>query len=419
MVAPACASAVDMSTEAMRTLVLIVAIAAVSPFVADLARRFLRVPGVVVEIALGIAVGPQVLGWAHVDEVIEVMAEIGLVLLIFLAGFEIDPDDVKGRPAKLAVTGWLVSLALGIGVATLLHAADLTMGIRFVAIGLTTTAIGTLLPILGDAGVLRSKLGINIMASGAMGELGPIVAISVALATDNPQRTTLILCLFAAITVVVGWLATRTARPRIVQLIARTMHTSGQVGVRVSVLLCILLVWTAGEFGLDVLLGAFAAGMVTRLFLVGHAADESDVSGQDHRAEVQHRLEALGFGFFIPLFFVVSGTRFDIDALLHVGAMAKVPLFLALFLVVRGVPALLYRNDLPRRDVMAMGLLQGSALPLLVVITGIGVSTGRMHPENAAAMVGAGLLSVIVFPIIALAIRTAPALEQPATVSRM
>ena len=267
--------------------------------------------------------------------------------------------------------------------------------------------------------MLRSKLGINIMASGAMGELGPIVAISVALATDNPQRTTLILCLLAAITVVVGWLATRPARPRIVQLIARTMHTSGQVGVRVSVLLCILLVWTAGELGLDVLLGAFAAGMVTRLFLVGHAADESDVSGQDHRAEVQHRLEALGFGFFIPLFFVVSGTRFDIDALLHVGAMAKVPLFLALFLVVRGVPALLYRNDLPRRDVMAMGLLQGSALPLLVVITGIGVSTGRMHPENAAAMVGAGLLSVIVFPIIALAIRTAPALEQPATVSRM
>ena len=163
-----------------------------------------------------------------------------------------------------------------------------------------------------------------------------------------------------------------------------------------SVLLCVALVWAAGEFGLDVLLGAFAAGMVARLFLVGH----------DQRPEVQHRVEALGFGFFIPLFFVVSGTRFDIDALLHVGAMAKVPLFLALFLVVRGAPALLYRHDMPRRDVLAMGLLQASALPLLVVITGIGVSTGRMHPENAAAMVGAGLLSVIVFPIVALALRS-------------
>lgn len=380
----------------MRTLVLICAIAALSPFLADLARRFLRLPGVVVEIGLGIAVGPQVLGWAHVDEVIGVMSEIGLVLLIFLAGFEIDPDDVKGRPAKLAVGGWLLSLVLGVGVATLLHAADVTMGIRFVAVGLTTTAIGTLLPILGDAGVLRSKLGVNIMASGAMGELGPIVAVSVALATDNPQRTTLVLCAFVAITLAVGWLATRPARPRAVALIERTLHTSGQVGVRMSVLLCVALVWAAGEFGLDVLLGAFAAGMVARLFLVGH----------DQRPEVQHRVEALGFGFFIPLFFVVSGTRFDIDALLHVGAMAKVPLFLALFLVVRGAPALLYRHDMPRRDVLAMGLLQASALPLLVVITGIGVSTGRMHPENAAAMVGAGLLSVIVFPIVALALRS-------------
>lgn len=383
---------------------LICTIGALSPFLSDLVRRFVRLPGVVLEIGMGIAIGPQVLGWAQVDEVISVLAEIGLVLLIFLAGFEIDPDDVKGRPAKLAVGGWLVSLALGIAVASVLHALDVTKGIRFVAIGLTTTAIGTLLPILGDAGVLRSKLGVNILASGAMGELGPIVAISVALATDNPQRTTLVLVAFVAVTLVVGWLATRPARPRVVELIGRTLHTSGQVGVRMCVLLCLLLVWTAGEFGLDVLLGAFAAGMLARLFLVGHQSDQEDAA--DHRQEVQHRLEAIGFGFFIPVFFVVSGTRFDIDALLHVGAMLKVPLFLALFLVVRGVPALLYRNDLPRRDVLAIGLLQSSALPLLVVITGIGVETGRMHADNAAAMVGAGLLSVIVFPILALAIRS-------------
>jgi len=143
---------------------------------------------------------------------------------------------------------------------------------------------------------------------------------------------------------------------------------------------------------------------VARLFLVGH----------DNRVEVQHRVEALGFGFFIPLFFVVSGTRFDLDALLTAGALVKVPLFLVLFLVVRGVPALLYRHDLPRRDVMALGLLQASALPLLVVITDIGVRTGRMHSENAAAMVGAGLLSVIVFPIVALAVRSSSGLEEPA-----
>jgi Kef-type K+ transport system membrane component KefB len=396
-------------------LVLIVSIATLSPFISDLAKRFTRLPGVVVEIVLGIVIGPHVLGWAHLDEVIEVLAEMGLVFLIFLAGFEVDPDQVKGRPAKLAVGGWAISLAVGTVVAVVLHALDVTSGIRFVAIALTTTAIGTLLPIMGDAGMLRTPLGTHALASGAMGELGPIVAISLALTTDSPARSALVLVAFALLALGTGWVATRDARPRTVELIARTLHSSGQLGVRICVLLCILLVWVASSFGLDVLLGAFAAGMVARLFLVGHSSDTDE---HDHREEVQHRLEALGFGFFIPLFFVVSGVRFDLGALGDVGALAKVPMFLVLFLVVRGLPALLYRRDLVAADVRALALLQAAALPLLVVITTVGIETGRMRSDNAAAMVGAGLVSVVLFPIVALAIRmrepeAAPA-DQPA-----
>jgi Kef-type K+ transport system membrane component KefB len=396
--------------EALRTLVLIVSIAVLSPFISDIAKRWTRIPGVVIEIGLGMVIGPFVLGWAHLDEVIDVLAEMGLVFLIFLAGFEIDPDEVKGRPVRLAVQGWLVSLVLGIGVAVALHALDVTSGIRFVAIALTTTAIGTLLPILGDAGVLRSKLGTNFLAAGAMGELGPIVAISVALTSDTPGRTTVVLLVFVVIGLGVGWLATRDARPRTIGLIARTLHSSGQLGVRICVLLCVMLVWTAAEFGLDVLLGAFAAGMVARLFLVQHssladAAAAGHTSVFDHREEVQHRIEALGFGFFIPLFFVVSGVRVDLDALFAPIELVKVPLFLCMFLVVRGLPALLYRRDLARRDVLAMGLLQSAALPLLVVITSIGVESGRMRADNAAGLIGAGLVSVVVFPIVAMAIR--------------
>lgn len=390
-----------MNPQALRTLVLIVSIATLSPFISDIARRWTRLPGVVVEIGLGIVIGPHVLGWAHLDEVIDVLAEFGLVFLIFLAGFEIDPNQVKGRPVKLAVSGWLISLVLGFTVATVLQRLDVTAGIRYVAIALTTTAIGTLLPILGDAGVLPTPLGTNILAGGAIGELGPIVAISVALTSDTPARTTVVLLVFVAIALVTGWLATRDARPRTVQLISRTLHSSGQLGVRISVLLCVLLVWTASEFGLDVLLGAFAAGMVARLFLVEHSAPASG----DHRVEVQSRLEALGFGFFIPLFFVVSGVRFDLEALLHPISLVKVPMFLLLFLVVRGLPALLCRRDLGTRDMVALGLLQSAALPLLVVITTIGVETGRMRSENAAGLVGAGLLSVVVLPIVALALR--------------
>lgn len=401
-----------MQPAALRTLVLIAAIAALSPFISDIARRYTRLPGVVVEIVLGIIIGPHVLGWAHLDEVIEVLAEMGVVFLIFLAGFEIEPERVKGRPLKLAVTGWLVSLAMGIGVATALHALDVTAGIRFIAIALTTTAIGTLLPILGDAGVLPTRLGTNILAGGAMGEIGPIIAISIALASDDPAHTTVLLLVFGGIAGVAAWLATRPARPRAIELIGRTLHSSGQLGVRISVLLCVLLVWIAERFELDILLGAFAAGMVARLFLVGHAAEET-TDGPEHHEEVQHRLEALGFGFFIPLFFVVSGVHFDLAALGNATALAKLPMFLGLFLLVRGVPALLYRKDLSRHDMVSLGLLQSAALPLLVVISELGVKTGQMRPDNAAALVGAGLLSVVLFPIVGLGIHQRGELKQP------
>jgi Kef-type K+ transport system membrane component KefB len=390
-----------MDTEALRTLVLITGIAVLSPFIADVAKRWTRLPGVVIEIGLGILIGPYVLGLVEIDEVIRFLAELGLVFLIFLAGFEVDPDVVKGRPVKLAVGGWMISLVVATAAATALYALDVTSAIRFVAICLTTTAIGTLLPILGDAGILPTRLGTNILASGAMGEIGPIIVISLALTSDNPGRTTAVLLAFAAIAALVTWLATRPARPRTVMLIARTLHSSGQLGVRISLLLCMLLVWVADEFSLDILLGAFVAGMVARLFLMGHSEGETE-SMHNYRAEVQHGIEALGFGFFIPLFFIVSGVRFDLDALLDPIEILKVPMFLGLMLLARGLPALLYRRDLGRHDVAALALLQSAGLPLIVVITTIGVESGQMRPDNAAGLVGAGLLSVVIFPILAM-----------------
>ncbi len=390
-----------MHGEVVQTLLLVAAVAALSPLVADAVRRFVRLPGVVIEIVLGIIIGPQVLGWAHLDEIIGVLAELGLVLLIFLAGFEIDLDEVRGAPAKFAVRGWLLSLALGIGIAWGLYGLGVTSGVRFVAVALTTTAIGTLLPIVSDAGLLGSRFGAFFMASGALGEIGPIVAISLALTSQHPVRAAIVLAIFTIIAVGAGLLASRSTPPRFVRLIGHTLHTSGQLGVRVSILLCGLLVWVAFRFDLDVLLGAFAAGMIARLFL---GADEGD--GVDHLHEVQTRLESLGFGFFIPLFFVVSGMKFDLGALGSAGTLLKVPMFLALFLLVRGLPALLARSELGRNGTVGLAFLQSAQLPLVVVITGLGVADGLMRPDNAAAMVGAGLLSVVLFPIIGLAIQS-------------
>lgn len=396
-----------MDPEVLRTLMLIVSIAALSPFIADASKRWMRLPGVVVEILLGIVIGPHVLGWAQLNEIISVLAEMGLVFLIFLAGFEIDMQRVKGRPVKLAVTSWLCSLALGTAVAVALHSLGVTVSVRFIAIALTTTAIGTLLPILGDAGILPTRFGTYVLAGGAVGELGPIVAISLALTTDNPGTTTLVLALFACITVAAAWLATRPVRPRTIRLITDSLHSSAQLGVRLAVLLCVLLVYIASRFDLDVLLGAFAAGMIARIFLVSQAHENFDDDDEtvDHHREVHTRLEALGFGFFIPLFFIISGVKFDLAALESAATLLKVPMFLVLFLVVRGLPALLYRHDLPRPSVKAFGVLMAAGLPLLVVIADLGVRSGQMRSDNAAAMVGAGLLSVIIFPMIGLGLQ--------------
>ena len=408
-----------MSSSVLKTLVLVVGIAALSPFISDLAKRWTRLPGVVVEILLGIVIGPHVLDWVELDEVMSVLAEMGLVFLIFLAGFEIDMQRVKGSPIRLAVTHWVCSLLLGVGIATLLHLAGVTIGIRFVAIALTTTAIGTLLPILGDAGILPTKFGAFVLAGGAMGELGPILAISIALTSDNPGRTTLVLAAFMALAFGAAALAARPAPPHAIRLITTTLHSSAQLGVRLSVLLCVVLVWIANRFDLDVLLGAFAAGMIARLFLVSQATEPTaDEPTVDHRHEVQTRLESLGFGFFIPLFFVVSGVKFDLAALGHWDTLAKVPMFLVLFVVVRGLPALLYRRELHPLSMRALGLLMAAGLPLIVVITGLGVEEGQMRSDNAAAMVGAGLLSVVLFPIIGLALHgKAPEVPEPATES--
>ncbi|MEY4173374.1 MAG: hypothetical protein RI900_539 [Actinomycetota bacterium] len=249
-----------MHGDTITTLLLVVVVAAVSPLVADFVRRLVRLPGVVIEIVLGIIIGPKVLGWANLDEVIAVLAELGLVLLIFLAGYEVDLQEVRGAPSRLAVQGWLLSLVLGVVVAWGLYSLGVTSGVKFVAIALTTTAIGTLLPIVGDAGLLRTRFGTMFLAGGAVGEIGPIVAISVALTPQHPAKAVVVLVVFAAIAGVAGFLASRRTPPRFVRLIGHTLHTSGQLGVRMSVLLCGLLVWVAFRFDLDVLLGAFAEG---------------------------------------------------------------------------------------------------------------------------------------------------------------
>lgn len=379
-------------------LFVILAVATVVPLLVDALSGRVRFPGVVLEIFIGIIVGPSLLGWVADGPLVELIANLGLAMLMFLAGYEIDFLRVRGKPLTLALTGWALSVAIGIGLAIVLD-AWLDLSWTYVALAVSTTAIGTLLPILRDSGEVATRLGTFLLAAGAVGEFGPIVAVSLVLQGGRPGRTIVVLLIFAAIAVAGIVLATRPRPARFARVVGATLATSSQFAVRVAMLLLLGLVWSAEELGLDILLGAFAGGLIFRQFVRG---------GPEHEhGTVESKLDGIGFGFLIPIFFVVSGVRFDAQALFSDwGTLILLPLFLLLFLVCRGVPSvLLYREVLDQRQRGALAFYSATQLPLVVVISTLGVEAKQLSSGTAAAMVGAGMLSVLIYPLVAVRIR--------------
>ena len=393
---------IEVDTSSFLVVVVAATVAAVT--VAVIPRR-LAPPVVVVELLFGIVVGPQVLGLAEPDGFIEFFSNLGLGFLFFFAGYEIDFERIRGRPLTLGLIGWLLSIGFAYALGGILAAAGIVLSLLYTGSALATTAIGTLIPILRDAGELRSKFGTFLLAAGAVGEFGPILLLTLVLSTTQPLHEALILCAFVALAVILAVVSTRYA-DRGLPHVERTIEASSQLGVRITVLLIFGLVTLADELGLDLLLGGFVAGMITRAALKGHEIEL-----------LESKLTAIGFGVLIPFFFITSGMNFDIDSLLEsAGAMLKVPLFLALFLFVRGLPALLlYRADLDRNGRAALAFYSATALPLVVAITTIAVDGGHMLASTAAALVGAAMLSTLIFPFVGLALRRRAAAPAPAS----
>ncbi|WP_415950469.1 cation:proton antiporter [Streptomyces sp. KLOTTS4A1] len=388
------------------TLILIMFIAVLAPPLAYGVGRWLPVPLVIFEILLGIVVGPDVLGWATEGELVEVLSHLGLAMLIFLAGYEIEFDRIRGDTLTRAAWSWVCALVLGLGVGLLLSAGGFHKGV-VIGTALTSTALGTIIPLLRDAGDLRSRFGSVVQATGACGEFGPIIAMAVLLSGRSAWQSTVVLMLFALLTACAVWWAMRPHRPWFSSIIAKTLHSSGQFAVRLVVLLLTLMLGLATWLGLDTLLGAFAAGMIVRIVL-HRAAPES-------AHEVVSKIEAMGFGFLVPVFYVVTGIGFDLDSLLDGGrALLLLPLFLLLFLLVRGMPVrLLAPRDLGRRDRTALGLYASTALPLVVAITAIGLEDDLLEGGEAAALVGAAMVSVLVFPLLAMRLRSGAGGREP------
>jgi Kef-type K+ transport system membrane component KefB len=382
---------IHVDTESFFVIVLSAAVAAST--VAMTPRRFAP-PVVVVELMLGILIGPQVFDIAGTDGFIEFFSNLGLGMLFYFAGYEIDFERIKGRPLELGALGWLLSVALAYGIGGILAATGVILSFLYTGSAMATTAIGTLIPILRDNGELRTNFGTYLLAAGGVGEFGPILLVTLFLSTDHPLHEAAILIAFVVLALAVALVSVRLAW-RGWPALERTFEASSQLAVRITVVLVFGLVLLASKLGLDVLIGGFVAGMITRLALKGH---ELQV--------FESKLTAVGFGFFVPFFFVTSGIAFDLDALGSLTAILKLLMFFTLFLVVRGAPAmLLYRDVLATRDRAALAFYSATELPLVVAITTIATETGHMKTSTAAGLVGAAMLSTLVFPFVGLALR--------------
>jgi Kef-type K+ transport system membrane component KefB len=377
------------------SFLVIVTVAALAALLAGWVQPRLAIPVVVIEIISGIVVGPEVLDLAEPDDFIEFFSNLGLGMLFFFAGYEIDFDRIRGDPLNLALIGWGLSLALAYGLGGLLMASGLVLSLLYTGSAMATTAIGTLIPILSDAGELRTRFGTYLLGAGAMGEFGPILLITLVFSTRGTVSNALILLLFVAIAVGTAVLAVRGAG-RGWDLLERSLETSGQFAIRVAVVLVFALAALANDLGLDLLLGGFVAGVIVRLALKGREVPS-----------FESKLAAVGYGFLIPFFFITSGLKFDLSALTEDPIrLLELPLFLALFLVVRGVPALLlYRRVLDGRDRRALAFFSSTQLPLVVAITTIAIEQGHMRSSTAASLVGAAILSTMIFPLIGLKLR--------------
>jgi Kef-type K+ transport system membrane component KefB len=372
-------------TTSLSQLLVVVLVAAVAPLIVGLIPGR-RLPQVVILIVGGMFIGPELLGWVDPDNLV-LLSNVGLGFLFLLAGYELELGLFRQEEGRLAVIGWLVTMVIALVVTGFLASIGFVHAFVPVALGLTTTALGTLLPILRENDLLGGRLGPNILAAGAVGEFLPVVGIAIFLSANGEFQGILSLAAMGALAVIVTLAPRVGTDSRLAKIMREGEGATSQTTLRWTIVLLIGLLVLAGQFGLDVVLGAFLAGVVLRRWEPG------DVDA------LEGKLDAIGYGFFIPIFFVSSGMNLDLGSIAD--APARLVVLFALLVAVRGLPSLLiYRGRLLMFERVQMMLLTATALPLLVALAAIGLESGEMLPENAAALVGAGVLSVVFFPAI-------------------
>jgi Kef-type K+ transport system membrane component KefB len=361
-----------------------------------------RVPAVVLEIVAGVVLGPDVLGVVGADLPVQVLAVIGLAFLLFTVGLELDVRTLRGTALRLSIVGYGVSLVLGTGVGLLAEASGWVTSPALVAVALSATSLGLVVPVLKDSGQAGSAAARLTVAAATFADVAAILLLTLLFseaATSLGARIVLLATFVGVVAVAAAALLVTERWPSLTRLVQRLQDTTAEIRVRGAVVLLLGFVVLAQRFGLEAILGALLAGVVI-------GAVDRDTSTHPH---FRTKLDAIGFGFLIPVFFVTSGIRLDVAGLVaDPSALLRMPLFLLALLVVRGAPALLYRRQVGHREVLAAGLLQATSLPFLVTATMIGTELDLVSPVNAAALVGAGVISVLVFPTVALSLLRQP-----------
>jgi Kef-type K+ transport system membrane component KefB len=386
-----------MPDVSFNSLAIVLAVAFFSRVVLGLVPR-VRVPGVVIEIVLGIIIGPSVLGWARADEPVQILSLVGLAFLLFLSGLEIELEHLRGRLLRVALVGLGVSVVLGLAVGYLLDAVGLIANPLLVGVTLVATSLGLVIPVLKEGGLNSTPFGQLVIVGATLGDFTAVVLLSLLFSRDasGTGSKLILLGVFALLLVVIGLsVAGLGRRMKISQLLVRLQDTTAQIRVRGAMLLLVALVVVAERTGLETILGAFVAGAVVSMI-------DRDTAHTHPLFRV--KLDAIGYGFLVPIFFITSGIRFDLDALRDdLSALVLVPVFLLALLIARGVPAVAYRNQLGTpRATMAAGLLQATSLPFIVTASMIGVDIGALTPATGSAFVAAGLLSAVLFPVLSL-----------------
>lgn len=363
------------------------------------------IPETVFLLVGGMLAGPQLLGLMGTDNAISLLSDLGLGFLFLLAGYEINPQNLKGHEGKRGLATWFATFGLAFVVVWLWPQFSVTSisGLA-VIIALTTTAIGTLLPILQENGVFGSRLGDAVLNYGTWGEVMPVIAMTLLLSSRARWETMAVLGAFLAIAVAAAVLPkwARRAGSKLFALIERNANTNSQMLVRAVVLLLIVLVALSSVFRLDIVLGAFAAGFVLRYVV------------PEGNKLMEKKLQSIGFGFFIPVFFICSGAEIDVSAVFSNPALLV--FFIVLLLLVRAVPIYVAmtvdqetRHWVPASR-LTVAIYCTTALPLIVAVTSIAVSAQAMSIEVSSVLIAAGAITVLVMPLLAsLVLRTVTA----------